>query len=100
MSTSEKPDDKQSPYPEIKEIQNDLLSLKSNIKELGQHINSDGKDYVSDFNARAKERLEKTRQDGRDSLGRLEDTVRENPGRSLAIAFASGVILSALMRRR
>ena len=100
MSTSEKADDKHLSYPEIKEIQSDLLSLKANIKDLSQHINSDGKDYVSGLNARAKERLEKTRQDGRDSLSRLEDSVRENPGRSLAIAFASGVILSSLLRRR
>ncbi len=80
-------------YPEVKEIKQDLESLKDNSVELAQHVKNDAvykiEETTSSVKAQAKAELKK-----------VEKHVEANPIQSVAIAFAGGVLLSMLMGRR
>lgn len=80
-------------YPEVKDIGNDLSSLKDNIGNLGAHIKKDGMHDLSDATAEACGSMKKMGQ-------KMEAHIKNEPMQSLAIAFVSGLTISLLMARR
>ena len=88
------------PYPEIQDIRHDLDSLKNNVVELTKHIKQDGFKTTREIKRAAWLRIGEARKSGEKQLKKVEASVKKEPAKSLAIAFASGLILSALMRRR
>jgi len=86
-------------FDEFDEIRKDLESLKANVTSLGRHLKSEGKEKASE----AREVLGKgidallTRSDR--GLEMLDTSVKDNPRRALAVAFATGIILNFLMRK-
>lgn len=87
-------------YPEIKEIKDDLNSLRDNVVELTKHIQKDGVEQAEEVGAIAKKRINKLQVRGRREMKRLEKQVKEKPSQSIAIAFATGVVASMLLRGR
>lgn len=89
-----------STYPEIEGIKQDIDSLKTNVVELTRHIKEDGMEQSEELKEAMKSRLFDIRAAGQDKLEKLENEVKSNPGRSVAIAFAGGLMASYLLRRR
>lgn len=83
----------ESAYPEIREIGNDIQSLKSNVGDLASHIKNDG---LSDVSKIATEKYKNIKAYG----AKLEEQVKERPAQSMAIAFAGGLLASLLLSRR
>ncbi|HPF47003.1 MAG TPA: hypothetical protein PK690_09060 [Emcibacteraceae bacterium] len=86
-------------YPEIDDIRQDLNSLKSNVVELTKHIQHDGRLTVDDVKESASERLKVLSVTGKKKLKDVEGRVKDKPVQSLAMAFAAGLVLSAMIKR-
>lgn len=84
-------------YTEISEIRQDLNSLKSNIVALSKHVKEDGKERVSELGDAVRKGVETLRERSGDSFAVIEDQVRDNPRRSLLIAFGVGFIANLLL---
>lgn len=84
---------RKSSYPEIGNIGSDLHSLKSNLSDLAQHVKEDG---LNDISALAQKEYKSIT-----ALGEtIEDKIKDQPAKSMAIAFAGGLIASYLFGRR
>jgi ElaB/YqjD/DUF883 family membrane-anchored ribosome-binding protein len=86
-------------YGEISDIRSDLESLKTNVKSLTQHIQSDGREKAEQVKSALNESLDTLRKKSDEGLLVLEDSVKENPRRSLVVAFLAGFIINVLMRK-
>ena len=82
-----------SSYPEIEEIGNDLDSLKSNVGDLASHVKKDGLEDASEFTKKEYENLIQFFQT-------IEEKIKSEPTKSIAIAFAGGIIASIILGRR
>lgn len=80
-------------YPEVKEIKNDLESLKENTVELAKHVKEDGIEQ-------AQEKAQSISAAAKKNLRKAEIHVKQNPIQSVAVAFAGGVIASMLLGGR
>lgn len=89
-----------SEFPEIEEIRQDLESLKTNVVELGKHVQSKGKSEADRLGDIALERLKDLKRSAADEYHKAEKQVKAKPGQSIAIAFAAGLVASALFRGR
>lgn len=94
------PKSKKSNYSEIDEIREDLHSLKDNVVELTRHLKKDGVEQAGEANMYVKERLADIQSHGKKGIKQVEEQVKNKPGQSLAIAFATGAVLSMLLRGR
>lgn len=83
-------------YTEISEIRNDLNSLKSNIVALSKHVKEDGKERVSDLSSAVMKGVDTLKERGSDSFAIIEDAIRENPRRSLLVAFGVGILANLI----
>lgn len=90
----------QNQYEEIDDIKKDISSLKSNAVSLTHHLADDGKEKLQEAGGQLKSFLSACKKDGAKYYHEAEDKVRENPGQSIALAFAGGLLLSALLKRR
>lgn len=89
----------QEQYPEIGDIRQDLTNLKDDTVVLGRHVKADGKEYAKETAEQLKARIRELEEKGKTEYQSLEQRIAEHPGRSVAIAFAAGLIASALLRR-
>ncbi|MCF8466551.1 MAG: hypothetical protein K9G33_04055 [Sneathiella sp.] len=87
-------------HPEIDELKEDLASLKKHVSELMASMKQDGLEGAEKIGAQAKEKLGELKDRGRQGIQQVEDLVKENPGQSIAIAFAAGFLASMLLRKR
>ena len=87
-------------YPEIKEIKKDLSSLKSNTVDLARHVQSDGAEQAAVLTEKSKDYYNQLKEKGTREFHKMEDAVRDKPARSVAFAFAAGVVASLLLARR
>lgn len=87
-------------YTEIDDIREDLNSLKNNVIALTNHIKKDGAAQTEDFKGYAAAQLHQMKANGELQMKHLEKNVKAHPGRSLMIAFASGLVASMLLGRR
>lgn len=87
-------------YNELEDIKNDISSLKSNAVSLGHHLADDGKEKLHEAGGQLKTFLSACKKDGARYYHDAEEKVRQNPGQSIALAFAGGLLLSALLKRR
>lgn len=77
---------------EIREIREDLRSLKTNVITLAHDIKQGG-------GVVARDGIDHLRAAGRNEFQRVEDHVREKPGQSIVLAFCAGLAFSVLMGR-
>ncbi len=87
-------------YPEIEEIKEDIVSLRSNIVELTQHLKKDGMKQTKRLKDNAADQISELQKTGKEHLENLEGQVKQKPLQSVAIAFASGLVFSMLVGRR
>ena len=87
-------------YPEIDEIKEDLDSLKDNVVGLTKHVTKDSKRAGEKLTSRFMDRLAGMKEKGKIEAAKVEGRVRAKPAQSLAIAFVSGLAISALLKRR
>lgn len=80
-------------YPEIKEIREDLESLKDNTVELAQHVKKDGMEQVQETKQTLTVQALK-------NLKQIEKQVQRKPMQSIAVAFAGGLVASMFLRGR
>ncbi|MEZ0223964.1 MAG: hypothetical protein ACAH83_05380 [Alphaproteobacteria bacterium] len=86
-------------YGEISDIRSDLESLKTNVKSLSQHLQSDGKEKAEQVKSAISEGLDTLMIKGDKGLVALEESVKDNPRRSLVMAFLAGFAINILMRK-
>lgn len=84
----------------IEEIREDLDSLKSNIFELTKHVKAETGVRTELLKKGVIGQVASLRSSGVAQFEKLEGQVKAKPTQSLAIAFASGVIVSYLLGRR
>lgn len=87
-------------YPEVEEIRHDLESLKTNVVELTRHVQANGADKAMALTKKARKRLAELQVQGKEHLKNVEKHVHDEPAKSLAIAFAAGLVASILFGRR
>ena len=90
----------QTNFPEIEEIRHDLDSLKTNVVELTRHIQENGAEQVHELGTLAQKRAKELRKAARSEVQKVEKQIKAHPGQSMALAFAAGLTLSALLGRR
>lgn len=91
-------------------INADINELRAQVSDIGAQLNSvlekakrEGGAVAQAELSQLQDRLQtlmadaKTR--GREALHKAEDTVKENPGTSLLVAFAAGALVALLLRR-
>lgn len=86
-------------YSEVENIKQDIETLKSDTIELAKHIKSDSSAKVDEMKEMANDRIHVMTEQGKEQLKNVEKTVKKKPLQSLAIAFATGLAVSALMKR-
>lgn len=86
-------------YPEIDNIREDLSSLKSNVGGLARHAYENGRENFSHLGEKAGNSFDRLRDYSNEEMHRLEDRVRAQPGKSMAIAFGIGVLAALFMRK-
>lgn len=87
-------------YPEIREIKQDLDSLKNNVVELTRHVQANGFEKASILTERAREQVRQFQDSARAEMEKVEKRVKQHPAQSLAIAFGTGLLASLFLRRR
>lgn len=87
-------------YPEIENIKGDIDSLKENTIELGKHIKKDGSFKTSQLKGVVSDKVQQLSDKGQEQLKNVEGRVKDKPLQSVAIAFAAGLFISALLGRR
>lgn len=84
---------------EFDEIRKDLETLKTNVGALGKHLKYEGKEKAAEARDAVGKGIDAVSDKSDKSLEMLDSSVKDNPRRALAVAFAAGVILNFLMRR-
>jgi ElaB/YqjD/DUF883 family membrane-anchored ribosome-binding protein len=95
---------------EIDNIREDVQSLKSSILALSKQVEADGKMTAANLKIKAAENVDTLRTKAQENIANFQDYSKEqladvekeikaHPGRSIALAFGAGLLLSALMRR-
>lgn len=87
-------------YPEIRDIRKDLDLLKNDAVALTRHIKEAGQVKTEQLKNNAMENWDELQEYGQKNLQKVERHVKAKPMQSLAIAFATGIIASYLLRRR
>ncbi len=82
-----------SSYPEISKIGEDLTSLKADVGALVGHVKEDGMRDIAEATSGAYSYAG-------DMCRKIEKQVREQPAKSIAIAFAGGLLVSLFLGRR
>ena len=86
-------------FDEFEEIRKDLESLKSNVTALGKHLKAEGREKAGEARELLDEGIDALLGKGDKGLEMLDESVKDNPRRALAIAFAAGIVLNLLMRK-
>lgn len=81
-------------------IGSDLRNLKSDVADLGRQATEEGKKRLSEKAAHVQDRVTDLKALGEKELSGLKAYVSENPGQSVAYAFAAGLVASFLLSRR
>lgn len=82
----------------LSEVRKDLSALKSDTISLASHLMRDGKERASEVKEAVVDGYDNLRSKSQDALEVLADQVRENPRRSLLIAFAAGLVANMFLR--
>ncbi len=87
-------------YDEIQHIKEDLSSLKTNVVTLTQHLTDEGRVKLIDAKGQLKTLAKVLQKDGARRYHDVEKKVQQNPAQAVLLAFAGGMLASALLKRR
>ncbi len=91
---------KNKKYPEVDDIKQDLSSLKHNVVGLSEHVAEDGAKVGEQAADSFFKKMTEFKVFGRKQAAKAEVQVRDNPAKSLAVAFVSGLFLSAFFKSK
>jgi hypothetical protein len=98
------PKAKTDEYNEIKEIRDNLDSLKSNVIALTRHLSKDSAEKAVGLTEELKKSTFKAAgklvAKGEREMNHLEKHVKSNPGKSMLLAFATGMAASIFLNRK
>lgn len=90
---------------DISPIRDDLETLKEDARVLrddavvlGRDLKEEGRKQYSRAEEKAKQAVEEAKEKGKDQYAAIAAFVQDNPGQSLGIAFAAGILASLLLR--
>lgn len=84
---------------DIKELKEELNSLKSDISALGKTLSKFARDSANDGRETLRNAAERSKKQVQEGLHTVEKQVEERPITSLAIALGVGFILGRLLDR-
>lgn len=80
-------------------LHKDIDELRAAVEKLTGDVTEIGKSVAGDARSAAGQKAREIGETGRKAAGAVEDTVRERPVQSLAVAFGAGLLLAGLLRR-
>lgn len=83
-----------------KSVEDDLAALRADLKSLSATISDMAKGKTDDVRARLGETADKAIASGKQTTENIQDTVRDRPITSVAIAFGVGMLIAHLLDRR
>lgn len=81
------------------DVRQDIHALKENIRNLTRHLQKDGIAKADEFKGAIGDGIDSLLAKSDDVLLQLENEIRDNPRRSLVVAFVAGFALNLLMRK-
>lgn len=81
---------------DVTKIQDDVKSLQQHMVELRKDMGSVGRARAEELKNRAKDNVAYMQGYSRDQLKHVEDNIKDNPARSVMIAFGAGLLTSML----
>lgn len=81
---------------DVTKIQDDIKSLQEHMTELRKDIGSVGRVRAEELKTRAKDNVAYMQGYSREQLQNVENNIKDNPGRSVLIAFGTGLLTSML----
>lgn len=81
-------------------VDEDLAALRADLKALKESIADLAKDKSDEVRAKLSETADRAVASGKQSAETMQETVRERPITSVAIAFGVGMLIAHLLDRR
>lgn len=81
-------------------VEDDLAALRADLKSLTATISGLAKDKSDNVRAKLGETADKAIASGKQTTENIQDTVRDRPITSVAIAFGVGMLIAHLLDRR
>ncbi len=85
---------------EIKDIKQDINSLKDNVVQLTKTLSMNSESRLEDLKATMKENLDVVKDQTSEKYDLVKDAVKEKPAQSIGLAFAAGIAISYLLSRK
>jgi ElaB/YqjD/DUF883 family membrane-anchored ribosome-binding protein len=82
------------------DIRKDLSSLQTDVSILASDVKKAGSDKARAAMSYVNDQVDSLKSTGTGAIGKIEDGIKSNPGQSVTIAFAAGLLLSFLLGRR
>lgn len=87
-------------HDEMAALREDINVLRKDLSSLASRATDIGVEGVDQLRGLAEEKLSALRGYSTAGLKKAEETVRDRPGQSLAVAFLAGLIVNALLFRK
>lgn len=81
-------------------VEEDLAALRADLKALTESVSSLAKDKGDEVRAKISDTADRAVELGKQTAESMQDTVRERPITSVAIAFGVGMLIAHLLDRR
>lgn len=85
---------------DVNKIREDIYALQKHLGELKNDMTAVGKIKAAELKGRAKDNVSYMQDYGRDQFRYMEENIKSNPAKSVAIAFTAGLITSLLFSGR
>ena len=89
-----------SGHDDLMSLREDIECLRKDLSSLAGKALDTGAESVSRLRGMAEDEVSRLREYGTAGLKKAEDTVREKPGQSMAVAFLAGIIINALLFKK
>ena len=86
--------------PKMKEVSEELESLKSGVIGLAHNLRDIGADKAHEAASYVNDQIDTLKATSVDSFKRIEKKIQDKPGQSVAIAFGVGLLASYLLGRK
>lgn len=84
---------------DLNDIRSDLETLKTDIVRLTQHVGESGVQTAYSAADLLRRKANSAKKFGKAEMVKAEKHIKERPVRSVALAFAAGLVFSLLLRR-